>query len=121
MKTQALIFGTLVLLSVLVSAGCSKPASDSATSDGIKTQGSEPVTMNPDTPDAPVSTPASGTGSGGGITPMAGVGAGGMAPVAGTESLQGGGSGVGQVMKEKAKDVAARGGGSVGSVGEDGQ
>ena len=37
---------------------------------------------------------------------VAGVGAGGMAPVSGSESLQGSGSGVGQAAKDKAKSVA---------------
>src|SRR5687768_7747760 len=35
------------------------------------------------------------------------------APVAGAESLQGGGSGVGNVMKDRARDIA-RGGGAAG-------
>lgn len=54
----------------------------------------------------PAANPAAETGGTGGVTPMAGVGAGPMTPVAGAESVQGGGSAAGQVLKDKAKGVA---------------
>lgn len=59
---------------------------------------------------------AAATGGGGGVqvTPSA---AGGLAPVTGTESLQGGGSGVGQAAKDMARDVAgSAGSGSAGAL-----
>lgn len=85
--------------------------------EGVLSSSRTLATSNPDTPVSSGSNP----GGGGNIAPMAGMGAGGLTPVQGSESIQGGGSGVGQAMKEKAKGMAAKGGGSVGSVGEDGQ
>lgn len=69
---------------------------------------------NEPAPETPVSTvgPAPGPpGASGGIAPMT-MAPMAIAPVSGTESLQGGGSGVGGVMKERARDIAATGGAS---------
>lgn len=57
--------------------------------------------------------------NGGDIAPMGGVGAGPMTPVAGTESLQGGGSAAGNVLKDRAKGVAAQSPSSLNQAGGD--
>lgn len=61
---------------------------------------------------------AQGGGSGG-VAPMAGMGAGGLTPVSGSESLQGGGSGVGQAAKDRAKQVAGSSPSSINSANDD--
>lgn len=61
-----------------------------------------------------------GAPAGGGqttIAPMAGVGAGPMTPVSGSESLQGGGSAAGQVLKDKAKGLAGQAPSSLNQAG----
>lgn len=67
-----------------------------------------------------VNTTTPGTPSGGNqttIAPMAGVGAGPMTPVSGSESLQGGGSAAGQVLKDKAKGLAGQAPSSLNQAG----
>lgn len=66
-------------------------------------------------PETPAETPQSNTGGGGGIQ-IHGPGGAGISPVTGTESLQGGGSGVNSVAKDRAK--AAAGAASSGSMGQ---
>ncbi len=121
MKIQALVLIMVFSMAMLCSAGCSKPPAGGTESDVAGNSVQEPNATAPGNPDTPVSSQGGSSGAGGNIAPMAGMGAGGLTPVQGSESIQGGGSGVGQVMKEKAKDIAAKGGGSVGNVGEDGQ
>ena len=64
-----------------------------------------PGDAKPDSPSTASTTPNTG---GGDIAPMGGLGAGPMTPVSGSESLQGGGSAAGSVLKERAKGVAAQ-------------
>lgn len=82
----------LALFAILatLAAGCNKPAADEAAA---------PAAGNAQ---------AQAAGSGDGITPMTPTPLP-IAPVAGSESLQGGGSGVGQVAKDRARTL---GGGS---------
>lgn len=56
----------------------------------------------------------------GGVAPMTSGAAGGMTPMTGTESVGGGGDGVGQAAKKMAKDKAANmGSGSLGQADKD--
>lgn len=100
------LFAAFALGSVLL-AGCDK----------------KPEPEAPPADPAATATPtASGAGQGGGtggITPMAGVGAGPMTPVSGAESVQGGGSAAGQVMKDKAKNLAGQSPSSLNQMGGD--
>ena len=82
------------VFAALLACGCAKPP------DPVTAQ--PPATAN-GKPPAP---PAVQNSSGPGVTPMGGVGAGPMTPVAGSDSVAGGGSGVGSMMKEKAKAAA---------------
>lgn len=63
----------------------------------------EPATAAQSEPQA---APAGG-GQGGGVAPLSPA-AGGLSPVVGTESMQGGGSAAGTVLKGKAKEVAGQ-------------
>lgn len=100
----------LLLASALV-AGCDplKSSSDAGKAEpGTSTAGSGAGT-------------SAETGSQGGITPMAGVGGGPMAPVSGAETVTGsGGGGVGMAAKEKAKGVAGSSPSSLNQMREDG-
>ena len=87
---------TALAFAALLACGCSKPP------DPVTTQ--PPGTANGKAP-APSAVQKS---SDPGITPMGGVGAGPMTPVAGSDSVAGGGSGVGSVLKEKAKTAATK-------------
>ena len=103
MKLQSTVL--LVALVSLISLGCEKkPMGEPVPADGGAT------------PAASAAPEAGGTG---GVTPMAGVGAGPMTPVAGAESVQGGGSAAGQVLKDKAKDVAGTAPSSLNQMGGD--
>lgn len=59
------------------------------------------------------STPQPPQGGGGGVTPMS-PGVGGLSPVTGAESVQGGGSAVGSVAKDRARQAAAGAGAPAG-------
>ena len=76
-----------------------------------------PSDATPDSPSTASSTPSAG--GGGDIAPMGGLGAGPMTPVSGSESLQGGGSAAGSVLKERAKGVAAQPPSSLNQAGGD--
>lgn len=91
-------FGLAVLVFVL---GCKGPEN--------------PAPENPST----ASSSPNADGGGGGIAPMGGLGAGPMTPVSGSESLQGGGSAAGSVLKEKAKGIAAQSPSSLNQAGGD--
>ena len=72
------------------------------------------------TPDNPSSASSASSAEGGGdIAPMGGLGAGPMTPVSGSESLQGGGSAAGSVLKDRAKGVAAQSPSSLNQAGGD--
>lgn len=79
-----------------------------------------------DNPNAPTETaPAESTPtetSGGGVQIQGGAaGAGGLAPVTGTENLQGGGGGVGQAAKDQARRVSGSAGSSIDQMSTDGE
>ena len=98
-------------LAAAAAIGCSKPQPTSGT--------------GPASPQDPAQTKSTSSnapeGQGGGIAPMAGVGAGPMTPVSGAESVDGaGGGGVGQAAKDKAKSMAATAPSSINQAGEDG-
>ena len=95
-RIAAIVLGIAVLVFV---SGCKNP--DEA---------------KPDSPSTASTTPNTG---GGDIAPMGGLGAGPMTPVAGSESLQGGGSAAGSVLKERAKGVAAQSPSSLNQAGGD--
>jgi hypothetical protein len=111
-------FSALALLAALCFAlvGCGNP----------EPEGKLPGDATPDNTSSPeqvesASAPApSGSGS---VGIQGGAsGAGGMAPVTGTENLQGGGSGVGAAAKDQARDVAgSMGTGSAGQMGTEGE
>lgn len=75
-------------------------------------QSAPPETENAAQPSPNASSPASGES---GVSPMATPVPNG--PVTGTESLQGGGSAVGTVAKDRAKEAAARASAPAGSAG----
>ena len=77
-----------------------------------------PENPAPENPSTASSSPGAG-GAGGDIAPMGGLGAGPMTPVSGSESLQGGGSAAGSVLKERAKGVAAQSPSSLNQAGGD--
>lgn len=59
-------------------------------------------------------------GSGGGVAPIGSGVAGGMTPMSGTESVQGGGSSAGQVAKDRARGLANSSPSSLNSAGDEG-
>jgi hypothetical protein len=89
---------------LLALAGCNEAPEDPAAAGPTSAQAAAP--------------PEAGGGSGT-IAPMGGVGAGPMTPVAGSESLQGGGSAAGQVMKDKAKGLANQAPSSLNQMGDE--
>ncbi|MGE0002743.1 MAG: hypothetical protein AB7F50_09190 [Fimbriimonadaceae bacterium] len=96
-------FTLLAPLLSLVAFGCSSEPT------AVPIEGETPAAEQPQTSSAD-------PGSGGGIAPMTSGAAGGVTPVTGAESVQGGGSGVNQAAKDKARDVAAgAGSGSLGA------
>lgn len=119
MNSKMIVLACFATLWVV--GGCKPGSNDSNASnpsvDGAS-NGSEGVSGEPSAQNQGGS--AGQQGSDGGITPMGGVGAGPMTPVSGTESLQGGGSGVGQAAKDKAKEVAASSPSSISNAADDG-
>ena len=91
-------------LGVLLS-GCSQPAP------------AEPAPADPVTQSTPA--PTEGGGNQGGVQ-VHGGGAGMAAPVTGTENLQGGGGGVNQAAKDRARQAAGQTGSSLGQLPSDG-
>ncbi len=81
--------------------------------------GCKPPEADKPTPDVSAQTEAGGTS--GEVAPII-PSAGGLAPMAGTESVTGaGGGGVGQAAKEKAKSMASQSPSSLGQDGGEGQ
>jgi hypothetical protein len=98
----------LVLLAVLFAiCGCKPTATPSGQAKGP--QDATKIISN---------APAGGSGTET-IAPMGGVGAGPMTPVAGSDSVAGGGSGAGDVMKQRARGLAAKSPSSVNQMPSD--
>ncbi len=106
---------------VLAAIGCKKeePKAPDLNAPGGESPGQEKKTAS-NAPPAGLP-PGSGSGSGNtvNVTPIGGVGAGPMTPVSGAENIQGGGSGAGQVMKERARGLAGQSPSSVNQMGSD--
>jgi len=110
-----LLIATIVLASVaLIGCGAAEPE---GTIDPPATgAGTDPATNN--APTGTESTSNSGGGDSG--IQIHGAGAGGVAPVTGTESMGGGGGGGQQAAKKKALETAgSAGAGSAGQLGND--
>jgi hypothetical protein len=108
------------LIAALLLTGCGAPEPEGKLpEDQTPTDGAPPRTGDGTSTD-PNATTSTTPESGGGIQ-IHGGGAGGIAPVTGTESLQGGGSGVGQAAKEKAKEVAGGSGSSAAQMNSEGE
>lgn len=111
-----LLIATIVLASVaLIGCGAAEP-------EGKVDTPETGTTNDPATNQAPPTGTESTSNSGGGDSGIQihGAGAGGVAPVTGTESMGGGGGGVQQAAKKKALETAgSAGAGSAGQLGND--
>lgn len=94
----------VLALSALIASGCDKKPEE-------ETPAADPAAT------AATTSPPAQQGGTGGVTPMAGVGAGPMTPVSGAESVQGGGSAAGQVLKDKAKGLGGTAPSSIDQMG----
>lgn len=100
--------------------GCKKDGPEAADPNSPADPTAAAVPGAPNPGQNPNAAPAGGgSNSSVNITPMGGVGAGPMTPVAGAEGVQGGGSAAGQVLKDRARGLAGQSPSSINQMSGD--